>query len=887
MISCNIIFHWILLGCATTAATASYDFVLAPNDEGYKVSLTDVSTNLSDIPTVFQNANATVHVHDIHWGMSEANDTSGARLVYTTFLNDELVQSATGELALQDMVPPSTIGAGWIVMEDLGRHNLTITLQVQYDTPIVTPLVSTLRFYQCYFPFLTLAPIAVILVLAYLTGNVEISISTTNLVSMVIVHGHFFRGMENLVYGSFLGALTDTYNGVITVLVFFLGGIISLVEVTGGSKGLVRFAAKYMRQTRVVQLLAFASGVCYFWDDTLSLLMVGHLFRPILDAAHTSRPLQALILDASGGTISGVVILSTWLVWEIPLLQQELSRIETSQGIPSLQMTPLEVLQQSLRYSFYPIFMLCLVPLTLFSQRHAGQVLMYERVSQVYQSKHGGPKDTHGPCQPNLPVPRTTPCRYWNSVFPIGVITCLFIFFWFSTGSTSNPDYAPPPGEQWIVTTYAYSQISLSWLQAISMGASFHVLSLLLQWQEGDSIFFLPFAVPKILAHSKAQKAKEKAKRNQRTGEEDGLVLSNQEEEGQVLFQPLLPMMELIGSFFFGFSRVMPFMIQFMLAWALRQSWQEMGLDRWMASMFGEVLKTIPVEMMPTAAFVAATFISMAGLGANQGQVASILLPMAVTPVYTATYLTHPSMVFQVIGAILSGCIAGDHASPLSNTTLLSCLASDCHVIVHIITQIPYIAIVFIMSVVLGTGPVAYGIYPVGAGYFLGVVFLLFFVFFLCYPILDPSGQWDLATRLYIRCLAKKGKAQDEEHSNEGALNNAEDSDNDKNATFWEILQRDTIRAAAAMAQGVPYNTEDCRYLMSSIDSGITKGHPVDRMHCDRASSSCGSSMAERPTLSPVCRLEEEGSEDPASEGQPLRIVATDGNASDAVIGLA
>ena len=48
----------------------------------------------------------------------------------------------------------------------------------------------------------------------------------------------------------------------------------------------------------------------------------------------------------------------------------------------------------------------------------------------------------------------------------------LFIVFWFTTGNTaSNPDYVPPPGEQWVVTTYAYSQVSLAWLQAASMGA--------------------------------------------------------------------------------------------------------------------------------------------------------------------------------------------------------------------------------------------------------------------------------------------------------------------------------------------------------------------------------------------------------------------------------
>ena len=903
----------IAAAAAAAAPSSSFDYVVSPNDEVYLITLTDVSTNVSDIPTVFQNTNSTVHVHGIEWQISPANDTTGAALIYTTLLNDKVVESATGYLPLEGIVPPSTIMAGWIVMEDVGRHNLTVALQVQYENDDNdssnnnnSPIASTTRIYQCYFPILTLAPIVVLIILTYLTGNVEITISTTNLVTVVISQGDFFGGMEHLVASSLLEAFMDTYNGVIMMLIFFLSGIISLVEVTGGSKGMVRLVANFLTQTRFVQLLAFVCGVCYFWDDTLSILVLGHLFRPILDVAHTSRPLQALILDASAATITGVVILSTWLVWEIPLLQQELARIDTAEEIPALQMTPLEVLRESLRYSFYPIFFMLLMPLLLYSQRHIGQVLMYERLSQVYQSKHGGPKDTHGPCMPNLPVPPHTPCRFWNSLFPMALITVLFIFFWFTTGNTSDPDYVAPPGEQWIVTTYAYSHISLSWLQTISMAAAFYVVSLLLQWQEGDSILFLPFALPKIIQHNKAQKAKEKAREDARE-EEDGLVHSHREEEDNILFQPLIPMMELIGSFFFGFSRVMPYVIQFMLAWALKRSWIEMGLDRWMASMFGEFMETAGPEMIPTAAFVTAFGMSMATGGATNGQAASILLPMAIQPMYARTYVTDPSMVFQVIGAILSGCIAGDHAAPLSNTTLLSCLASDCHLIAHIITQLPYVIIVFLMSVILGTGPVGFGIYPVGAGYFLGLVFLLFFVFFICFPVLDPSGQWDLATRLYIRCRAKKKKAKNDENSDIDDDNNNDNvDDNDDyddveedpdriSNNFWEILQRDTIRAATAVAQGLPYNIEDCRHLMNPIDSGVTKGHGGEE-NLHRTSSSCGSSIVDDHDHTPTSPAahdaegQDEDTEDPASgAGRPVRIIATDGRlpgtTNDTVVG--
>jgi len=42
------------------------------------------------------------------------------------------------------------------------------------------------------------------------------------------------------------------------------------------------------------------------------------------------------------------------------------------------------------------------------------------------------------------------------------------------------------------------------------------------------------------------------------------------------------------------------------------------------------------------------------------------------------------------IGAVISGGIFGDHCSPISDTTIISSMASDCEVIEHVQTQLPY-----------------------------------------------------------------------------------------------------------------------------------------------------------------------------------------------------
>ncbi|OYT13462.1 MAG: hypothetical protein B6I19_05050 [Bacteroidetes bacterium 4572_114] len=52
----------------------------------------------------------------------------------------------------------------------------------------------------------------------------------------------------------------------------------------------------------------------------------------------------------------------------------------------------------------------------------------------------------------------------------------------------------------------------------------------------------------------------------------------------------------------------------------------------------------------------------------------------------------------------------GDHCSPISDTTILSSLASSCNHIDHVRTQMPYALTVGGVGMFLGTIPAAYGV---------------------------------------------------------------------------------------------------------------------------------------------------------------------------------
>merc|ERR1712174_23762 len=76
------------------------------------------------------------------------------------------------------------------------------------------------------------------------------------------------------------------------------------------------------------------------------------------------------------------------------------------------------------------------------------------------------------------------------------------------------------------------------------------------------------------------------------------------------------------------------------------------------------------------------------------------------------------------------GAVAGDHMSPISDTTVLTSLACEVNLMKHVNTQAPYDFWVVLFAVLLGW--VACGL----------------FVFFICVPVMSPTGSWDIVNKL-------------------------------------------------------------------------------------------------------------------------------------------
>ena len=65
---------------------------------------------------------------------------------------------------------------------------------------------------------------------------------------------------------------------------------------------------------------------------------------------------------------------------------------------------------------------------------------------------------------------------------------------------------------------------------------------------------------------------------------------------------------------------------------------------------------------------------------------------------------------YNVVASVMAGAVMGDHCSPISDTTIMSSMASHCNHIQHVSTQMPYALTVGAVALLIGVLPAAIGL---------------------------------------------------------------------------------------------------------------------------------------------------------------------------------
>lgn len=151
---------------------------------------------------------------------------------------------------------------------------------------------------------------------------------------------------------------------------------------------------------------------------------------------------------------------------------------------------------------------------------------------------------------------------------------------------------------------------------------------------------------------------------------------------------------EFFRTAFEGAKSMVPIASILLFAFAIGGVCSDMEVGRYLASFVGDYL---PSQYLAAAIFLLSAVIAFA-TGTSWGTF-SIMLPIAVP---LAVALGAPPAL--VMGAVISGGVFGDHCSPISDTTIISAMASGCDVIEHTKTQLPYALISALIAFILFVG---------------------------------------------------------------------------------------------------------------------------------------------------------------------------------------
>ncbi len=347
----------------------------------------------------------------------------------------------------------------------------------------------------------------------------------------------------------------------------------------------------------------------------------------------------------------------------------ELSYIQQGIDEIGLELSPYSIFLDSLAYSFYPILTLLFILIIVFSKREYGPMFNIEQKARNHNQSRRIEAIEHSN-NPKLVA------KSYNALIPVLVVVGVTLIGLYLTGSSQH---------QWDTTIGIGRNIS-----AILAGANTYQALL---WSSGSGVLV-------------------------------ALILS--------ISQRIFTLSESMEILIEGLKSMMHAVVILVLAWSLARLTRELETASFITSVL--INWEVSAFWIPALSFIVAALVAFA-TGSSWGTMA-ILYPLMIPAIWNLGYQAgiDPELSYglflNVVSVILAGSVLGDHCSPISDTTIMSSLASSCNHLEHVRTQLPYALTVGGVSVLAGTIPASFGIstwflFPVALLMLIGIVFLL------------------------------------------------------------------------------------------------------------------------------------------------------------------
>ncbi len=469
-----------------------------------------------------------------------------------------------------------------------------------------------------------------------------------------------FKGIFAIADTYIMEALTESGHMAIIVFSMLIGAMVNIITRNGGMKGIVNILSKYANSPKSGQFVTWLLGIAIFFDDYANTLVVGNTMRPVTDRLKISREKLAYIVDSTAAPIAAIAFVTTWIGAELSYIQDGINTIGLNESAYGIFIS-------SLAYSFYPVFALIFILILIRKQVDFGPMYHAEKKARESDLDLLDDESTTFSNKINeLEVPDHIKPRWYNAAIPV-----LIVIFGTFTGL-----------------------IYTGWDQSV--------------WQ--DSGISFSNKISTIIGNSDSYKA---LLWSSISGVLVAILLT--------LAQKILDLKATIDSLINGFRTMLTAIIILVLAWSIALVTKHLHT----ADFISQSLVTVNIapQFIPALTFIFAALVAFS-TGSSWGTMA-ILYPLILPASWLIAqnagldYDGSLAIFYNVVSAVLAGSVLGDHCSPISDTTILSSLASSCNHIEHVRTQLPYALTVGGVSIVIGTIPSAFGIsswilFPVG-----------------------------------------------------------------------------------------------------------------------------------------------------------------------------
>jgi Na+/H+ antiporter NhaC len=434
----------------------------------------------------------------------------------------------------------------------------------------------------------------------------------------------------------------------ICIFLFELGAIIAMVGYSGGAYAYGNFMQKRLTNKTSTQTASLILSLFLFVDDYFSSLTAGNVMTPLTDRYKIPRAKLAFLVDSMAAPLAILCPFSSWFAAIIGFLSDNGISSEISSATLILA-SPFSIYLYSVPFIIYS-FLIILGSFYIIRRKISfGLMKKHEEIAEQTGNLFGGNLDYQKKMAEDKSVPTeiVKNASLYDFFIPISVFVISIV-----AGMVLSGGYHP-------------FRESVSFFEAMQNSSVAFALFI------GGSLSFFIITSYFIMRRKISLRSFK------------SLVFKS----SKMMFQTMMILM---------------------LAWTLGDVLRtDLPIGKYIADL---VAGTVQVTLLPMLFFLFSLLIAFA-TGTSWGT-AAVMLPIAIPTtigllgVSTPASVEQVSLLFPVIGAVLSGCVAGDHISPISDTTIMSSSSTKMPHIDHVQTQmgyaLPLIATTAIGFLVLG-----------------------------------------------------------------------------------------------------------------------------------------------------------------------------------------